>query len=37
VEAISRFVRVAQTGITETYVFVFLLGVFVIIGLLIAK
>jgi NADH-quinone oxidoreductase subunit L len=36
-EAFSRFVRLAQTGITETYVFVFLLGVFVILGMLISK
>ena len=36
-DGISRIVRKAQTGIAETYVFVFLLGVFVIIGLLIAK
>jgi NADH-quinone oxidoreductase subunit L len=36
-DALSRAVRFAQTGIAETYVFVFLLGVFVIIGLLIAK
>jgi NADH-quinone oxidoreductase subunit L len=35
--ALSQFIRVAQTGIAETYVFVFLLGVFVIIGLLLAK
>jgi NADH-quinone oxidoreductase subunit L len=36
-EAISRFVKYAQTGITETYVFVFVLGVFVILGMLISK
>jgi NADH-quinone oxidoreductase subunit L len=34
---ISRTVRLVQTGVTESYIFVFLLGVFFILGLLIAK
>jgi NADH-quinone oxidoreductase subunit L len=37
IDWISRTVRVVQTGIAETYVFVFLIGVFVILGWLIAK
>jgi len=34
---VSKTVRVVQNGITETYVFVFLVGVFVILGWLITK
>jgi NADH-quinone oxidoreductase subunit L len=34
---VSKTVRVVQSGIAETYVFVFLIGVFVILGWLIAK
>jgi NADH-quinone oxidoreductase subunit L len=34
---VSRTVRVVQTGVAESYVFVFLVGVFIILGWLIAK